>query len=161
MVIVRCTTILPLLFSLLLLLGMATDDSQNAAGFWGEYTCDIPTWTLRNMLEHIAEEHPVCARARCWGGWVNSWVNSWLFSAGHRLHPADGRLPRPRHVVPVQGIQPRHLRGRRRHRQGGLRRRSRIPKHRKSRSIPRKHVIKLILKSFPPLANEVQVMYCA
>lgn len=28
-----------------------------AAGYWGSYSCDVPTWTLEDMLNHIKEHH--------------------------------------------------------------------------------------------------------
>jgi len=31
----------------------------SSARYWGEYTCDLPSWTAEEILRHIAEEHPV------------------------------------------------------------------------------------------------------
>ena len=28
-------------------------DKSEAAGKWGDYTCDIPPWTLENMLSYV------------------------------------------------------------------------------------------------------------
>lgn len=28
-----------------------------AAGYWGSYSCDVPTWTFEDMLMHIREKH--------------------------------------------------------------------------------------------------------
>ncbi len=39
--------------------GFPVDDSQEGAGYWGEYICDMPSWTLRNMFQQILEKHPV------------------------------------------------------------------------------------------------------
>ena len=33
------------------------DDENNAAGFWGSFTCDLPQWTFEEMLWHIQETH--------------------------------------------------------------------------------------------------------
>ena len=33
------------------------DDQNNAAGFWGSFTCDLPQWTFEEMLWHIQETH--------------------------------------------------------------------------------------------------------
>jgi len=30
---------------------------ESAAGYWGSYLCDLPTWTFRHMLEHIRDTH--------------------------------------------------------------------------------------------------------
>lgn len=38
--------------------GEAQSDSSRA-GYWGSYKCNLPVWTVHNMLEHIKEEHAV------------------------------------------------------------------------------------------------------
>ena len=38
--------------------GMAGPGEQGAS-YWGEYVCDLPEWTARNMFEHIREQHDV------------------------------------------------------------------------------------------------------
>lgn len=38
--------------------GPAQSDSSRA-GYWGNYKCNLPMWTMRNMLEHIKQEHTV------------------------------------------------------------------------------------------------------
>lgn len=35
---------------------MAPSDDL-AAGYWGSYSCDVPTWTFEDMLNHIKEQH--------------------------------------------------------------------------------------------------------
>ncbi len=39
--------------------GMAPEGSDDAAGYWGEYVCDLPTWTAEHMMEQISQEHQV------------------------------------------------------------------------------------------------------
>ncbi len=29
---------------------------ERPAGYWGDYSCDLPEWTMRNILEHIRDE---------------------------------------------------------------------------------------------------------
>jgi len=36
--------------------GFASSE-DTAAGYWGDYQCDIPVWTVRHMMEHIKAEH--------------------------------------------------------------------------------------------------------
>jgi len=33
------------------------DSPENAAQYWGDYRCDLPSWTFRNILEHIRDTH--------------------------------------------------------------------------------------------------------
>jgi len=35
--------------------GIAKEDAKRA-GKWGDYNCDIPSWTLDNMLSYIKDE---------------------------------------------------------------------------------------------------------
>lgn len=30
--------------------------SSNKAGYWGDYACDLPLWTLENLLQHLASK---------------------------------------------------------------------------------------------------------
>ena len=30
---------------------------ESAAGYWGSYSCDVPTWTFKHILEHIRDAH--------------------------------------------------------------------------------------------------------
>jgi len=47
------------------------------AGKWGEYSCDLPESTLRNMLEFMKSEQPnLKAKFLVWGG-DNSSHNVW------------------------------------------------------------------------------------
>jgi len=40
--------------------GLATPGE--GARYWGEYTCDLPSWTAENLYQHIAETEPVSSR---------------------------------------------------------------------------------------------------
>jgi len=33
------------------------DNPEDAAMYWGDYRCDLPSWTFRHMLEHIKQDH--------------------------------------------------------------------------------------------------------
>ncbi|KAJ8894391.1 hypothetical protein PR048_007042 [Dryococelus australis] len=38
-------------------------NQSSGAGHWGDYrVCDMPLWTIRTMLQHIREQHPVRPR---------------------------------------------------------------------------------------------------
>ena len=34
-------------------------DEEKFAGFWGNYHCDIPPWTVENMFEYISKNEEV------------------------------------------------------------------------------------------------------
>jgi len=36
--------------------GLAASE-ETAAGYWGDYRCDVPMWTIQNMLENIRDQH--------------------------------------------------------------------------------------------------------
>ncbi len=38
------------------------EDGEAAAGYWGEYLCDMPEHTVEHMLNYIATEHTVIKR---------------------------------------------------------------------------------------------------
>ena len=33
------------------------EDGEDAAGFWGDYSCDLPSYTFEDMVKHLAEAH--------------------------------------------------------------------------------------------------------
>ncbi len=74
---------------------------EDAAGFWGEYVCDLPPRTARHMFEHIAQEHQVSTIYKYI--YLKNTNLKIMYLVGHRLHSYDWWFSCPRHVVPIQG----------------------------------------------------------